>query len=77
MKKQPIEAFALILASFIVFWGVLTMSFATSCGPQLDREAMDDVKRTYCRDVMSSAADLEDDGTVLSPEELEAVRFCR
>jgi hypothetical protein len=48
----------------------------TSCGPQFDREAMQDVKETFCDTVLEEAELAKQRGDALTPEESAAVEFC-
>jgi hypothetical protein len=55
--------------------GVIVGS-AVACGPQFDREAMQDVKETFCSEVLQEAKLAQQRGDTLTPEENAAVEFC-
>ena len=50
---------------------------ALSCGPQFDREAMQEVRDTYCVELLKLADDAELKGVGLTSDEKAAVEFCK
>jgi hypothetical protein len=63
-----------IMISFFLFPVLIMLN--GSCGPQFDREAMQDVKETFCAEVLEEAELAKQRGDALTPEESAAVEFC-
>jgi hypothetical protein len=70
------NVFTVICAVFTVFIMGVFVSLVFGCGPQFDREAMQDVKETFCAEVLQEAQLAQQRGDTLTPEENAAVEFC-
>jgi len=73
--KFTLTEFFLILAAVLLVLTIVAIN--TSCGPQFDREAMDDVKSTYCEDLLELAQDAKAKGITFTAEEKASIQFCR
>lgn len=67
--------FALILVATILI--IVVIAINTGCGPRFDREAIAEVKDTYCADLLELAEKAKAQNIEFTPEEKAAIEFCR